>query len=144
MYLSNLRNLNVLLGDIINVNGVEGYLLCKSGSVIFPTHVKLSVALRVKSSLFSIILSCLCYPETCLDPLLGTVFHLPLLSSSSSFLGPHFRSRFLGHLGGSVVERLPLAQVMIPESWDLVPHWASYEESASPSAYVSASLSVCL
>ena len=28
----------------------------------------------------------------------------------------------MGHLGGSVVERLPLAQVMIPGSWDRVPH----------------------
>ena len=29
-----------------------------------------------------------------------------------------------GHLGGSVVEHLPLAQVMILGSWDQVPHWA--------------------
>ena len=30
----------------------------------------------------------------------------------------------LGHLGGSVVEHLPLAQVVIPGSWDRVPHRA--------------------
>ena len=30
-----------------------------------------------------------------------------------------------GHLGGSVVEHLPLAQVMILGSWDQVPHQAS-------------------
>ena len=41
---------------------------------------------------------------------------------------------FVGHLGGSVVEHLPLAQVMIPESWDLASHWASHREPASPSA----------
>ena len=37
-------------------------------------------------------------------------------------------------------ECLPLAQVVIPGSWDRVPHWASSREPASPSAYVSASL----
>ena len=30
----------------------------------------------------------------------------------------------MGHLGGSVVECLPLAQVVISESWDPVPHLA--------------------
>ena len=49
-----------------------------------------------------------------------------------------------GHLGGSVIEHLPLAQVVIPGSWDQVPHRAPCMEPASPSAYVSASLSVCL
>ena len=49
-----------------------------------------------------------------------------------------------GHLGGSVVEHLPLAQVMIPRSWDRVLHQAAYREPASPSACVSASLSVSL
>ena len=29
-----------------------------------------------------------------------------------------------GHLGGSVVERLPLTQVVIPGPWDRVPHQA--------------------
>ena len=38
------------------------------------------------------------------------------------------------------MERLPLAQGMIPGSWDRVPHWAPRGEPASP-AYVSASLS---
>ena len=46
----------------------------------------------------------------------------------------------MGHLGGSVVEHQPLAQVMILGSWGQVP----YREPASPSAYVSASLSVSL
>ena len=49
-----------------------------------------------------------------------------------------------GHLGSSVVEHLPLAQGMILASWDQVPHWAPCEEPASPSACVSASLSVSL
>ena len=48
----------------------------------------------------------------------------------------------LGCLGGSVVEWLPLAQVMILGSRDQVPHQASQREPASSSAYVSASLCV--
>ena len=48
----------------------------------------------------------------------------------------------VGHLGSSMVECLLSAQGVIPESWDRVPHAASYMEPASPSAYVSASLSV--
>ena len=40
-----------------------------------------------------------------------------------------------GHLGGSVVEHLPLAQGVIPESWDWVLHQAPPREPASPSAY---------
>ena len=47
-----------------------------------------------------------------------------------------------GCLGDSVVEHLPLAQGMILESWDRVPCRAPYMEPASPSVYVSASLSL--
>ena len=47
-------------------------------------------------------------------------------------------------MGGSLVEHLPLAQDVIPGSWDGVPHQASWREPASPSACVSASLSVSL
>ena len=47
-----------------------------------------------------------------------------------------------GCLSGSVVERLPLAQGVIPESQDRVLHRAFCMESASPSAGVSAALSV--
>lgn len=46
----------------------------------------------------------------------------------------------VGHLGGSVVERL-LAQVVILGPWDHVPHQPSHRESASPSTYISVSLS---
>ena len=46
---------------------------------------------------------------------------------------------FLGHLSGSVVEHLPLAQGLILESQDRVPHRAPCMEPASPSAYVSTS-----
>ena len=49
-----------------------------------------------------------------------------------------------GHLGGSVVEHLSLAQVMIPGYWDRVLHQALHRKPASPSAYVSASLCVSL
>ena len=50
----------------------------------------------------------------------------------------------MGCLGGSAVEHLPSAQGMISESWDQVPHRAPCEKPASPSACVSASLSVSL
>ena len=49
-----------------------------------------------------------------------------------------------GRLGGSAVERLPLAQGVIPGSWDRVSHWAPCMELASPSGCVSASLSLSL
>ena len=47
-------------------------------------------------------------------------------------------------MGGSVVERLPSAQVVILGFWDQVPHQAPPRAPASPSAYVSASLSLCV
>ena len=50
----------------------------------------------------------------------------------------------LEHLGGSAVECLPLAQGMVPGSWDQIPHQASCMEPASSSACVSASLSFCV
>ena len=49
-----------------------------------------------------------------------------------------------GRLGGSVVGCLPSAQGLILRSWDQVPHQAPYREPASPSYYVTASLSLCL
>ena len=52
-------------------------------------------------------------------------------------------SNSLGRLGASAVEHL-LAQSVIPESQDRVPHQASCMQCASPSAYVSASLSLSL
>ena len=45
-----------------------------------------------------------------------------------------------GCLGGSVVEHLPSAQVVILESQDRVLHWAPHREPAFPFAYVSVSL----
>ena len=45
-----------------------------------------------------------------------------------------------GHQGGSVVERLPLAQGVILEPQDRVPYWAPSREPTSPSACVPASL----
>ena len=47
-----------------------------------------------------------------------------------------------GCLGGTVVERLRLAQVMIMGSWDRVPHQAPCREPASPSACLCLSLCV--
>ena len=60
--------------------------------------------------------------------------------AKTSFWLLHLESAFLGHLGGSEVEHLPLAQVVIPGSWDRVLHQAPCREPASPSACVSASL----
>ena len=50
----------------------------------------------------------------------------------------------LARLGGSVVEHLTLAQGMIPVSQDPVLNGALCRKPASPSAYVSASLSMSL
>ena len=47
-------------------------------------------------------------------------------------------------VAGSVVEYLPLAQVVILGSWDQVQHCAPRREPASPSTCVSASPSVSL
>ena len=55
-------------------------------------------------------------------------------------LGAVSRALHLGHLGGSAVEHLPLAQGMIPVQ-GLSPTSGSPPEPASPSARVSASLS---
>ena len=49
-----------------------------------------------------------------------------------------------GHLGGLAVEHLPLAQGVILGSWGRVSHQAPHREPASPSAWVSASLSASL
>ena len=56
----------------------------------------------------------------------------------------NFKRKYLGCLGGSVIERLPLAQVVILETRDRVPHRAPCMEPASPSACVSLPLSVCV
>ena len=73
----------------------------------------------------------------------------PALSSAFifSFIFPSLKLKIdvlRGSLGGSVVWPLPLAQGVILESWDPVPRWAPGMEPASPSAYVSASLSLSL
>ena len=54
------------------------------------------------------------------------------------------KDTYKGHLGGSVVGCLPLAQGVIPESRDQVPRRDPRREPASPSARVSASLSLCV
>ena len=55
-----------------------------------------------------------------------------------------FQCLVLGHLGGSVVEHLPSAQVMILESRNRVSHQAPCREPVSPSTYISVSLCVSL
>ena len=64
--------------------------------------------------------------------------------SPGSRRGKKAGAKPLGHPGGSVVEHLPLAQDVILDSWDRVPHRAPCMEPAFPSAYVSSSLSVSL
>ena len=59
-------------------------------------------------------------------------------------IGDSTKGDIEGHLGGSVVEHLPLAQVVNPGSWDRVLHQASHREPVSPPACVSASLSMSL
>ena len=54
------------------------------------------------------------------------------------------KNTFLGCLGGSAVKRLPWAHAVILESRDGVPHQDPCMESASPSACVTASLSLSL
>ena len=47
----------------------------------------------------------------------------------------------VGHLGGSVVEHLSSGcDPRVPESWDQILHWAPHREPASPSAFLSVSL----
>ena len=58
--------------------------------------------------------------------------------SKSSVSVTWIKSKKQGHLGGSVVKHLPSAQVVIPGSWDRVPHRGPHGEPASPSACVSA------
>ena len=60
----------------------------------------------------------------------------------ASLWGMQTRILLRGCLSGSMVERLPLAQVVIPGFWDGVLHQAPFMKPASPSAYVSASLCV--
>ena len=48
----------------------------------------------------------------------------------------------VGLLGASAIEPLPSAQVVIPQSRNRVPHWAPCMEPATPSACVSASVSM--
>ena len=78
-------------------------------------------------------------PET--KPRIPTPHQLSHLSSPITF---YFKLIFGGHLGGSMVEHLPSAQGMIPESWDRVLYQVPREEPASPSACVSAPLCVSL
>ena len=54
----------------------------------------------------------------------------------------HVSITWPGTLGGSAVECLPLAQGVVLESQDQA-HQAPLKEPASPSAYVSAFLSLC-
>ena len=93
----------------------------------------------------------LCHPTTLPDALYPQSLHtLPSARGTRMPLASWLLSAFKIQLmrnawGGSVVERLPLAQGLIPDSQDRVPHRAPCMESASPPfACVSASLSESL
>ena len=55
---------------------------------------------------------------------------------------PSIEQRHSGSLGGAAVWHLPLAQGAILETWDRIPRRAPSMEPVSPSACVSASLSL--
>ena len=64
----------------------------------------------------------------------------PAPASGQRDLHKH-KANTLGCPGGSVVEHLPLAQVVISGSWDQCPHRTPHRETASPSACLCLSLS---
>ena len=75
-------------------------------------------------------------PRSNLTPIiLLTVLHVLWCLAAEKFPG-------MGRLGGSAVEHLPSAPCVILETQDRVPHQAPSMEPASPSACVSASLSL--
>ena len=71
-----------------------------------------------------------------------SIYSLTGRHAETEFLCPRLNLWNLGHLGGSAVEHLPLAQGMILESWDWVPHRASCMEPVSPSLCFCLSLSL--
>ena len=84
------------------------------------------------------------YDSPCSLPLPGWPFTLSIVSFDAQKLFILIKTNVSGHLGGSVVEHLPLAQVVILKSQDRVPYRAPLREPASPSTCVSASFSVSL
>ena len=83
-----------------------------------------------------------------LPPLVGKQFQFSLSAISLKTFRcsqwNQLKNFFQRSLGGSVVEHLPSSQSVIPGSWDQVLHQAPCMEPASPSACVSAPLSVSL
>ena len=62
--------------------------------------------------------SCLCmHHSPCFPAFPQLDQSLPIFQTSPHWSSP-LRSLVWGHLGGSVVEHLPWAQVVIPGSWD--------------------------
>ena len=89
------------------------------------------------------IMRALCSLGKCVNSILYNIFLLSIhVNPTNNF--QDISKKVKGILSGSVVERLPLAQVVMPGSWDRVLHLAPRREPASPSACVSASLCVSL
>ena len=86
-----------------------------------------------------------CQNVTCCDPIY-VAFWKRLNDSDGEWVSAcqSLKGEGMGHQGGSAVEHLPLAQGVIPGSWDRISHLAPCGEPASPSACVSASLCVSL
>ena len=91
-------------------------------------------------------------PSSSTSYLLFLPFPLPPSSFGHTFLGADrlmlltasYKHELRGSLGGLAVWCLPSAQGVILESQDRVLHKAPCMEPASPSACVSASLSICV
>ena len=78
--------------------------------------------------------------SSCLSSRLGKQSLFVVIAEDALRRGSPLKHWGPGCLGGSAVECLPLAQGVIPGSWNQVSHRAPRRESASPSACVSASL----
>ena len=121
-------------------NWVSGRLLCYHNYVALLKRKKCTPQLGYTlASLLKI--QSLCYLMKILISLTGNS-KCCLTQDPPNFSDPEYF--FLGHLGGSVVEHLPSAQVVVPGSQDQVPYGPPCREPAYPSACVSASPSVSL
>ena len=97
------------------------------------------------SSILKICISCILSGFVCVVFLLQAEEQIQFLLLCIGVVPLFLKSRLEGHLGGWVVGRLlPLAQGVIPGSWDRVLHQAPCMEPALLPLPVSLPLCVCL